>query len=884
MKRSLQAESLHHRIAALENLPTLPAVAVELIRRWNEPDLSIRSITDILSRDPSLAAKVIQVANSPTFGLKKQVTSLNHAAALLGMNALRCVTLGVTVFQSFSDHRSEWMERLDVDEFWRHSLAVAVAAEMLAVRFGWASPEEAFLAGLLHDIGKIGLLSTDPERYVQVVGQAAPGDRALVEYEADALSVTHTEVGKWIAERWGFPELFRDAVWLHHQPPGPGPILPGQIGKLVYLADHVARRARIGEAGNRAFGHDDHWLSDRFGLAGDELDSFTGELLIRVQALGEQLELPIPTVQVYLKALEEANRSLSRTGLTGQRELAASMRTGDILRTLSEIARLPVQEELEVDLLAHALDLIRERFELPWMVILTHDPILSTIEGVIFRKGMQRPRTFYQSFEGAEVGAITKNGGRKVFLDLLGDTVLSDGQRVNLREEVLQVLGSGQLMAIPLELGGNYRGECFVDTSNSKVVDSETRASLESAIEAAATLQDRARLYHDLRREAEAALQAARRESEALRQLFHIERLASVGRLAAGAAHEINNPLAVISGKAQLLLMDEKEPKRLKTLNDIVEQSERISKIIRDLMGFARPTHPSVTDVELAPLIENTLQMARHRLPKARTLFEVDIPEDLPTLRVDAKQVEQVLVNLVVNAIQAMGGEGKVTLRAARIDTSGMIGIQVEDTGPGIPSADLQKIFDPFFTTKREGEGTGLGLAVSQRIIETHGGNIRVSSHLGKGTAFFIQLPSGQGEEQPSPTRLKEALAARKPAKKRLLLVDDEAQLSDLIRDYLLSAGYVIDQAIDGVEALELMSTRNYDALVMDIRMPRKDGLEVLEELQETTPGIPTLIITGLATHEELEQAIQFGANKVLRKPFQLDELLSSIREITQQG
>ncbi len=881
VKRSIQSDRLQHQIVSLENIPTLPALAVEMIRLWNVPDISVREITELLSKDPSLSAKVLQVANSSSVGLRKKVTSINHAAALLGLNALRCITLGVTVFQCFSNHKAEWAERMDLDEFWRHSLAVAVAAEMLAVRFGWPNPEEAFLAGLLHDIGKIGLLATIPQDYVDVVERAADGQKSLVEYESEELSITHTEVGKRMAERWGFPDILRNAIWLHHQPPQIGKLEPKDLPSLIYLADHMARRSRIGESGNQVFFHDDSWLMERFKFSDQDLNHFTGDLLVRTQTIAEKLDLPLPTVDVYLKALEEANQKLSRTALNADYEQRRSLRTIEVLSTISEIHQMRVHEDLEVDLLAKAVDLLRERFDLPWMVIMTHDTTLMTLEGVISSDRLGHSQTFYRVLEGGEEQEESHAMSRKGILDLLGETVLSSGKRVNLRDEVCQVLESGQLSAIPIELDQVYRGECMVDTSGSKVVDAETRLLLDTAVEAAFALQERARLYRRLQHEAEESAEASRRESEAMRQVFHVDRLASVGRLAAGAAHEINNPLAVISGKAQILVMDEQEPKRIKSLQEIVDQTERISKIISDLMGFARQAQPMVVDTNLPGLIEGALQMAHHRFPKAQVVPMVDVPPDLPTLRVDARQIEQVLANLFVNAIQAMNERGTLTIRANHQQSSNMVSIQVIDSGPGISGTDLPRIFDPFFTTKREGEGTGLGLAVCQRIVQSHGGHIWVTSHVGKGTTFFIHLPCGEAEEVNQVVHPKTTMNGRRPARRRILLVDDERSLSDLIRDFLSSAGYEIDQAMDGEEGMRLLNANAYDGLIIDIRMPRKDGLEVLSELQGTTPGVPTLIITGLATNEEIDQAKELGVNRVLRKPFQLDELLQAVREIT---
>jgi len=744
MKASLTKDQLQNRIVHLENLPTLSSIAVEVIRRWNEPDLSIRAITEIVSRDPGLTAKLLQVANSSTFGLQKQVTSLNHAAALLGLNRLRCVTLGVTVLDTFSDKKAVWAEHIDLEEFWRHSLSVAVAAEMLAVRYGWASPEEAFLAGLLHDIGKIGLLAVVPEEYSHLLEDASGGDRALTEYESEFFNLTHAEVGKWLSEQWGFPEIFRNAIWLHHQTPSSEGLGAENPGGIVHLADHLARRARIGFAGNRFSEHDDVWLSEQCGFEAQELSEFTGKLLESVQEIGEELDLSIPTVDIYLKALEEANRILATGGMAAENELEKASERADLMAVLAEISGLRSEGDLEVDLLAKAVEKIRMYLKLPWILVMARDSERETLEGVVYGPQLESVQTFYRAWEEGEQSS-GKEPGERSPLDALGETVLSSGQRTNLKDDVVRLLKKGTLLAIPLELDESCRGECFIDTTGSALQSPSARGYLEALLDATSGVYLRARLIRRLAREAEAAAQAARSEAEAHRELFHFERLASVGRLAAGAAHEINNPLAVISGKAQLLLSRVEDENTSGALQDIIGQTMRISKIISDLMGFARPTEPAVSDVELSILVENSLQMARHRLPKYKGVESViKISEDLPCVSVDGRQIEQVLSNLFVNAMQAMGNSGSLTVQSDYSERTRRVSVRVTDTGPGIPPDDLGKIFDPFFTTKREGEGTGLGLAVSQRIVETHGGSLSVQSRAGKGPPLLSSCPRAE--------------------------------------------------------------------------------------------------------------------------------------------
>lgn len=879
MDLKTDTKDLFRDIALLENLPTLPSFALELIARWHDPDLSIRTVTDFLTHDPSMSAKVLQVANARYPDGRGRITSLKHAAALLGLNNLRCLTLSVTVFDVFLDSKPEWAETFDVEEFWRHCLAVAVTAEMLADRLGHQAPEEAFLSGLLHDIGKIGLLAVIPRKYVEIIQQARTGNQNLSECEKESLSVTHAEIGKWICEHWGLPDIFRKAVWLHHQPLGNAPRHDSGLEDILHLSDLLVRRSRIGYGGNSFLPVDDAWINQQCGFANGDLDKFTEELLTRVQRVGEEFKLQTPTMQLYFKAIQDANTLLAQKGMETEREFEVIKDRYNLLQVMNEIAKLPFQKDLELHLFGEALELVRRYLKLPWMVVITYDAAKPAVEGVYYSSSLGSTQTFYRVLNEGDVEPGEFNTGH--LLTKLQDIVLSNGKRVNLQQETLQVFSNGSLIAHPLEVDAECRGQCLVDTASIKNKEKSVKEALETLVDASVLAYQRARLYRRLQLECETSAEATRREYETQQQMFHIERLASVGRLAAGAAHEINNPLAVISGKAQLLLAKEEDDRRRKSLGDIVDQTMRISKIISDLMGFARPAEPTIAPYTLPSLIENSLQIASHRLRYNQVQIENNLADDLPVLHVDGRQIEQVLINLVVNAMQAMGGEGLLKIEAYYKEDRDMAVIKLTDSGQGIPAENLERVFDPFFTTKDEGEGTGLGLAVSYRIIESHGGHLSVQSQVGKGTTFTIQLPCGQGIDKNildlSGQRPK---ARKKSLKKRILLVDDEEQLSNLIHDFLNDAGYLVDQASDGVEAIKYLQTNLYDGIILDIRMPRKNGLEVLEDVRRTLPSMPTLVITGLASNEEIDQAEFLGADAILRKPFQLDSLLQAVEEV----
>jgi two-component system NtrC family sensor kinase len=235
-------------------------------------------------------------------------------------------------------------------------------------------------------------------------------------------------------------------------------------------------------------------------------------------------------------------------------------------------------------------------------------------------------------------------------------------------------------------------------------------------------------------------------------QLFHAEKLASLGRMAAGVAHEINSPLTGIVTFAHLMLKRIPPEKKMdrEDLEVIIEQAERCSRIIKGLLGFSRAIPSEKTEIDINATIRQTIDIIRNQAKFHNVKIHLDLDPELPRVRGDASQLQQVYMNLMINAADAMNDRGEVHIATREVSDNGKSFVEIEftDTGPGIPEEYLGKLFEPFFTTKPVGKGTGLGLAVSHGIIKKHGGYIRVKSSPGKGTSFYLRIPVLAGDEQ----------------------------------------------------------------------------------------------------------------------------------------
>ncbi|MGC8826037.1 MAG: ATP-binding protein, partial [Anaerolineae bacterium] len=370
------------------------------------------------------------------------------------------------------------------------------------------------------------------------------------------------------------------------------------------------------------------------------------------------------------------------------------------------------------------------------------------------------------------------------------------------------------------------------------------------------------------------------RERVIKRQMEQTERLSALGQIVAGVAHELNNPLTSVIGFGQLLLTGPLNEEARRDVERIVHQARRMSRIVQNLLVFAREREPEWTATDLNAVIRQVIEMREHELTVGNIQVELELAEDLPVIRADPYQLQQVFFNLVPNAEQAMREAhqgGRLTVRAALSPDGEWIRAEVIDDGPGIPPQNLKRIFDPFFTTKEVGKGTGLGLSVCYGIVEEHGGRIWAESEYGKGAVFIVELPVRPAEEAAPavPTLPAAEETAAPPAPRRILVVDDEDAITSMLQRILPLWGYQVTTAEDGREALRRLAHSEHDLILCDIRMPGLKGQDLLAILQEERPELAERIIfmTGDTVSQDTQAFLQEAGRPVLRKPFTLEKL-----------
>jgi signal transduction histidine kinase/HD-like signal output (HDOD) protein len=738
-------------VRQLEVLPTLPVVATKVLQATTAKETSVKEVISLIESDQSLTAKILGLTRKAHLGLGDTIGTVEKAVVMLGFDAIRNAVLSVQVFETFggqpqTDKAEKTEQKFDRQEFWKHCLAVGCAAQLIVEQLPASktlNADEVFVCGLLHDLGKVALDACLPKSFTRVVEIAVNNRTSIADVERRILGLDHAAIGKRLAEHWQLPAPICHAIWLHHHKSSS---LPAQIPyrdlvDVIYLADLIAREQRIGFSGNYLFGDRSEPVATRMGIKSEGYQKILMELRKRMGDRAALIGLDeINSEQLYQQALQGANAELGRLNQSitvSNRKLKSKARYFD---AINELHRQLSPSMPVIEIVEHIAVAVRTALDVPAVAAYRED----------------RENRFLET-------AISDEAGTQNKLFELPNTALSEVSNDSTEEKGFLIDPPGQLIeviayyakrlnpnpakVIPL-MSHNQMIGGIVISADALTMDRLAREQHEVdalstacglAIGQSVAIESKDHLAEEL-------LILSRQMKDLEEKLIEVRCIAATGEMAAGAAHELNNPLSIISGRAQLLQDQEPDADKQKALNVIVEQATIASDIITELMDFAKPVKPQRKMIELNEFILSSVEgfIQSHDLKPGQ--IQTEVVDEAGKVYCDRQQLQEALKALMANALEATGSkELELKVRAIAEDDGQHVQIRIQDNGPGMEPKVLSKAIEPFFSARKAGRGRGLGLSRAYRYIQSNNGNLWLESVQGMGTTAFIRLPAKQG-------------------------------------------------------------------------------------------------------------------------------------------
>ena len=871
-------------LKTIDQLPTLPGVAMQVLELSMQDEIDIDKLARLIETDPALTAKILNLVNRASHKLTRKITTVQQAISMLGLTTLRCSLLGV-ITQEYITGAHHTFPKLQ-KEIWTHSLVCAIAAQLIAEKTYPGLRHEAFVSGIMHDIGKILIMLALPDQYQSIQDELSE-HADLITLELNTLNCSHTQVGKWLAQKWALPEGLTEVIFYHHQPAHSIPLLRTrtELLHIVMLADLMAHDFFLDRSHGPSEVNELNQLLKHLELSEDDLAAIQKKISPLYVERAELFNLESDLNNLYLPVVQKANQKLSSISLELERNKKRIYFASQYQKLINDTALNISNARTFEDIFAGVGETFKSSSLFQAGVIYTLDLDNRLLEGRIWLYPDKNKKLLcFLDKEGQPIWDQQTSHFPKGLKGILS----TYPQRLNRSEtdshEQAQVSYKYPFYIFPLyAYPGTIRGEfCLIPASEDKTLNDEETLHIQQTVKLVTASLEKLMAHDSLEQRNDELSLALWKNQQINNKLLQTERLAAVGQLSAGAAHEINNPLAIINARAQLMQLKETDDKKLEHLKQITDQIDRISSILTNLMDFARPSPPDLGMVNVPELLNKVIQLTQIALDKCSIEVRTSFDPKTPSIKADSNQIEQVFLNLIINAQHSMeekGGKLRVQVRPGR-DLKYVV-IKIIDQGGGISQKDLTKIFDPFYSTKEPGKGTGLGLSTSLSIIENHFGKLDIHSTEGAGTTVTIRLPVDLEQlRPPSRDQAIQQISETNGHVPRILVVDDEAHIQEILHEALTAENMDVTSCDNGQEALRLLGQKSFDLLLLDMRMPLMDGLGLINSIRDQALDLPIIVITGMASHEEIEEALGKGVHKCIKKPFHIKSLLKDIHFI----
>ena len=713
MQLSKDMENIFEIIKTANHLPHLPQVMLQLVKACGDENSDIDALTRIISSDPALTSKLLQIIASPYVNLPRQVNTIKTAVMYLGLDTIRNIAISSSAMHFFK--MSKVLPLFDINLFWYHSYKCAVLARRIAIEENQVNPDEYFLAGLLHDLGSLVLMRTFPKDYGAVL-EAVAGGASLFEAEISRFGVDTPQVSAWMFGQWRLNPMTSDAVLFMNEPLDR---IQGELAhvKILYMANVMAQSDSLEKISDMLLltGTSELRLGQIVAEAEDEVAKMAQNLGVKIggdntRASGDQDKVGDPDPdQAVAKEIQD---------------LSLFYGTMDSLLEARDIPGVldTVQKGLEI------------LFHVPRVFFFLKDKEKNILTGTSNRedrnhnivRSIALPMDNRSSLlvKSVNTGLVQTSSGR----DKLA---VSDAQ-------IIRLLETDCLYCIPITARGNALGAMALGVDKTLVSNLNRSQGVVGLFSRQAGICLENIEFH----------QAYARD-------MNEKKMEAYASLTDKVVHEINNPIAIIKNYLETLKLKlpDKHPAQ-EELSVVGEEMYRVSTLLEGLTSFSKPKIGGLDIINLNNIVSRVMEVLKKSilLPRqinARTSFDKGVPD----VKMDPNGLKQILINLVKNAAEAMEGGGEVHITTRLLPGSakvfidekrkipGFVEIRVEDTGPGIPPGIQERLFEPYNSSKNSGTNSGLGLAIVHTIVKEMQGRITCGSRDGGGTSFSVYLP-----------------------------------------------------------------------------------------------------------------------------------------------
>jgi len=744
----IAAQQVELAVGRLDSLSTLPCVGAKLFSRLRQGQFSSSSIIDIIESDPSLTAAALLLVGSRGIIRPGGRLSLIQALDKLSLHEVRDIALSVKIMSTIETGDDVAGDNIQLRKgLMLHNLAVACCAKEIAeIASAQIDPELAYFAGLLHDIGKLALQEAMPKSFIRIVEEAESAEQSSCVIEQEHLGCDHAIIGKHLAQRWGFADEIALAIWLHHsEVVAVSEQMPeAKIAAVIQLADSMSRQLNIGSSGSFDTPAQPEPIAECLGITVDQLQEIRRSL---PAALGQKtgvLGLDAPgDITEYCRSAQAVAIRLAKQ----QAELLDENRR---LQSASSHLDFAADFLLSVSQSVAAID-IAENFAVRWQkfyqtgvvcLYLAQSDGPETLEAVIVENLAQ------SNIVTIEVPANTPAVPKAIandfailnahdHIDWLFEQLDAEFDRN--RTKLLPLLSNGRAVgAIAFELNYPADIELFAERFR---ISSSIAAIVIDMVLGRQNQQNYAE--HFVRLISIPPPEVVSLDTEATdRKASAGDSLNALAEMAAGAAHELNNPLAVISGRAQLLAEAQSDQETKEILKQIYENAREASGIIEDMISFAEPRQPRAARTDIKKMLDEAVQLASRKTNIENIDVQINVDENIENVFADSAQIVSAIANIISNAVESYGNNfGPIEIDAGIDESEELVELIIRDHGCGMDTETLKKATQPFFSAKPAGRKRGMGLAYAARFIQINKGVLNIESEPSSGTTVTIYLP-----------------------------------------------------------------------------------------------------------------------------------------------